>query len=146
MPGHPLYWISRRIDDVSAWWYWGNFAKVKYYLKISDKYLVEAKTLFEYKQYLFGSDALSRSDDAFNKITKYMKIAKSENKDIRPLQTTISDVFSIHKRVLSTIKSEVPKYFVWAPEKTEATQLPLERNIEASTVIREKVDHDVKKL
>src|SRR3989344_2434627 len=62
MPGNKLYTFSRFFDEVGRIWNFGSIASTKYALHLSDKYLVEAKTLFEYQQYLLALDALQRSD------------------------------------------------------------------------------------
>lgn len=72
MPGNKLYRITRIVDQLKKYWYFGNIAQIKYHLGLSDKYLVEAKTLFEYKQYLLATDALKRSSDQFSQIHQYV--------------------------------------------------------------------------
>src|SRR3989344_6985672 len=65
MPGNKFYTINQVIEKVSYFWYFGSFGQFKYNLKKADKYLVEAKTLFEYKQFLLGYQALKKSDGHF---------------------------------------------------------------------------------
>ena len=52
MPGGLYYKIHLIYENVSKYWYFGDFGRFDYNLKQSDKYLVETKTLFEYKQIL----------------------------------------------------------------------------------------------
>src|SRR5450759_4493421 len=78
MPGSSLYKVSRVVDRLKFYWSWGNIAQIKYHLALSDKYLVEASTLMEYKQYLLGVDALRRSDAEFTKLPVYVAGAKKE--------------------------------------------------------------------
>ena len=47
MPGSKFYQIRLIWDEVKKYWYFGSFGQFEYNLKQSDKYLVEAKTLFE---------------------------------------------------------------------------------------------------
>src|SRR5450759_5012191 len=65
MPGSSLYKVSRVVDLLKFYWSWGNIAQIKYHLALSDKYLIEAKTLMEYKQFLLGTDDLRRYDKEF---------------------------------------------------------------------------------
>ncbi len=121
MPGNKLYQISRVLDVFSRWWYWGNIASVKYYLKLADKYIVEAKTLFEYRQYQLGVEALKRSDAQIPQIVNYLALAKQENKDIKKLHATIVDGMNAHISMLEKLSKELPESFVWTPEKQAPT-------------------------
>ena len=77
MPGNKLYKASRLFDELQKYWHWGNIASVKYRLKIADKYLVEAKVLFEYKQYVLALDALERSDMHIKSLLELAILTKS---------------------------------------------------------------------
>src|ERR1700749_87312 len=68
MPGTIFYKIDRVIEIFEKYWYFGDFGQFTYNLKESDKYLVQAKTLFEYQQYLLAMVALQQSDAYFQKI------------------------------------------------------------------------------
>jgi hypothetical protein len=125
MPGNKLYTLSRVIDRMSAWWYFGSIAQVKYHLKLSDKYLVESKTLFEYQQYLLAVDALHRSDQEFLKIPEHISKAFREGKDVTNLSEMIQTASEKHREVLSEIASNVPASFQWTPEKSPSTGLDL---------------------
>jgi len=118
MPGNKIYKISRIVDRVKEYWYFGNLAQAKYHLSLSDKYLVEAKTLFEYKQYLLALDALTRSDDHFSQ-QKNTEAAKA------------------HIFVLESLLGQLPDTFQWTPEKETATQLPIAQKLQDSIKIRE---------
>ena len=89
MPGNKLYKVGRVIDTHKRFWYFGSIAQTKYHLGLSDKYLVEAKTLFEYKQYMLGADALIRSNNEFNEIPHYIAKAKESGIDVTLLKATI---------------------------------------------------------
>jgi len=73
MPGNKLYRIMRIIDELKKPLYFGSITRYKYHLSLADKYLVEAKTLFEYKQYLLAVDALERSDREFQEATPLLQ-------------------------------------------------------------------------
>src|SRR3989338_9822486 len=82
MPGSVYYKTHLVLEKLERYWYFGNFSQFVYNLKLSDKYLVEAKTLFEYKQYLFAYDALKKSDVYFDKAFLFLNKAKEEGKNI----------------------------------------------------------------
>jgi len=130
MPGNKMYTISRVIDSLKAYWYFGNIAKVKYYLSLSDKYLVEAKTLYEYKQYLLATDALDRSATAWKNINPYLLKAEAEGKDVSQLSQIIKGARDEHVNIILLIKTQVPEVFLWSPEKAEPTELPLYQLLE----------------
>ena len=82
MPGSKLYILQEIKNTVLQYWYFGNFGQFTYALKQSDKFLVEAKTLFEYDQYLLADEALKKSDyffEEFNKCGKrlYLCVCRS---------------------------------------------------------------------
>lgn len=131
MPGNRLYTLSRFLDSASKWWNFGSIASTKYALHLSDKYLVEAKTLFEYKQYLLAIDALQRSDKQVKSL--HLKTGGQ-------LRQMIREAMAVHKNVLSKLRQEVPEQYVWRPEKEEQTVLPLWKLIDASIGIRETLD------
>lgn len=116
MPGHKLYRISRMIDELKNYWYWGSIAQTKYHQGLSDKYLVEAKTLFEYKQYPLALDALKRSDQHFSK--------------------EISQAYEVHIWVLTKLKAELPITFVWQDEYRKPISLAIAEALKRSIEIR----------
>lgn len=143
MPGNKLYKVSRMVDGFKKYWYFGNIAKTKYYLALSDKYLVEAKTLFEYKQYLLAVDALSRSDSAYTQLSRYVASAKSDKKDISLLKAMTIDSAEVHRNVLETIKKIVPERVTWSPEHEKPTQLALHNSLTFSIRLRERIISEI---
>lgn len=117
MPGNKIYKVLRIVDRAKAYWYWGELGQAKYHMALADKYLVEAKVLFEYQQYLLAVDALKRSDEHIKQAATIEQKAE-------------------HVRVLERIKQEVPVEFTWTPEKAEATQLPLHELLDVSIALR----------
>lgn len=138
MPGSKFYQIRLIWDEVKKYWYFGSFGQFEYNLKQSDKYLVEAKTLFEYKQYLLGYKALKRSNDYFMKVNPYLNKARIENKNISQRQNMLKEAALKHIEVLKKTKQDVPEAFVWQPEKLSSTMLNLKKSIEESIKIRKK--------
>lgn len=139
MPGNKLYRLSRILDRVKLSWSWGSIAKAKAYMSVSDKYLVEAKTLFEYKQYLLGADALKRSNTAFEQVPIHIHRGRSERKDMSGVVTQVIESMAVHTQILSDMEKEVPREFVWTPEKTSATNLRLSEYIKGAIKIRQSV-------
>ena len=136
MPGNKMYRISRVVDQLKKYWYFGNIAQIKYHLELSDKYLVEAKTLLEYKQYLLGVDALKRSDVEFQQLPDFVAKAEKENKNMKNFISLIIEAATMHISVLSTLESTVPMQFIWTPEKEKPTELNLKYIVHSSIEIR----------
>lgn len=137
MPGNKLYGISRLIDRYKEPFYFGSISSYKYHLALADKYLVEAKTLFEYKQYLLASDALARSDAEFAVVAEYLFRAGREKKDVRAFETQLREASAVHIILLRGLSDSLPPLFVWKPEKSDAIALPLTDMIRESLMVRE---------
>lgn len=138
MPGSKFYIISLIKEKILKYWHFGNFGQFTYNLKQSDKYLVEAKTLFEYKQYFLGFQALKMSDKYFSNTLPYLVKAKKEGKNIVQKQNLLKEAITKHIEVLSLVKDQVPESFLWQPEKSLSTNLELKNLIEQSIAIRKK--------
>lgn len=136
MPGSTFYKIHGILEKLLQYWYFGNFGQFEYNLKQSDKYLVQAKTLFEYQQYLLGYNALLKSDDFFKKIKPYLLRAKHEGKDISQKEIILKQAALKHVEVLEKMQQDTPQSFVWQPEKASATQLNLRDALSRSENIR----------
>jgi hypothetical protein len=137
MPGNKLYRISRLLDRAKQPLYFGSIASYKYHLALSDKYLVEAKILFEYKQYLLATDALKRSDEQFKQAPHHLARAEGEGKDIRVLSAQFREAATVHKTVLVRLQAFVPETFTWEPEKATPTVLALHDLLDESIRIRD---------
>lgn len=138
MPGNILYKPSLTLDRIKKYWYFGNFGQFAYNLKLSDKYLVEAKILFEYNQYLLGYKALKKSDFYFQEVKPYLTMAKNEGKDTSEKEKILKNVALKHQEVLSDIQRKIPNVFNWEPEKDLPTRLYLHKAINESITIRGK--------
>lgn len=137
MPGNKMYAVMRLVDRMKVRFYFGNISSYKYHLALSDKYLVEAKTLFEYKQYLLALEALTRSDSEFAKAPVYLLRAREEKKDVRLFVTQLREASDKHKLVLGRIADMTPPTFTWSPEKSEASVLQLSRKLRESVMVRD---------
>lgn len=136
MPGSIFYKLNLIKEEILKYWYFGDFGQFHYNLKQSDKYLVEAKTLFEYKQYLLGYDALKRSNGYFAKVKPYLNKARIENKNIYQRQNILKEAALKHVEVLNGIKLQVPNEFIWRPEKSQPIKISLRKTLEESISIR----------
>ena len=136
MPGGISYKIHLLYENVSKYWYFGDFGQFDYTLKRADKYLVEAKTLFEYKQYLLGYNALKKSDSYFVNIMHSLAKAERNGKNTLKKKAVLRKASQKHIEVLEKMELETPDTFIWQPEKALPTNLYLKRDIEKSIDIR----------
>jgi hypothetical protein len=137
MPGNKLYKISQIQENLQKYWYFGSFASFDYDRKYSDKYLVEAKILFEYEQYLLGYNALLISDRYFSRLPNTLKKAVDEKKDISEKKTILLSEAEKHKEVLRTLLNTTPETVNWVPENEVPRVIPLHVVIRRSIDIRE---------
>lgn len=138
MPGSVSYKFHKILEFVSRYWYFGNFGQFTYNLKESDKYLVEAKTLFEYKQYLLGTKSLKESDSYFINTAPFLTKAKAEHKDISQEELVLREDSLKQIEVLMKLEQDIPESFTWSPEKSKPTDLPLKKSIDESIRIRKR--------
>jgi hypothetical protein len=138
MPGNKLYTLGKILDEIKEHWSFGNIAKERYYRTRADKHLVQAKVLFEYKQYVLASQALEESNNQFAKISQYLMDAYGEGKDTSKELETFADAAHKHIEVLVNTKSALPNSFEWIPEKEDATNLMIGDRIMSSIELRQK--------
>lgn len=137
MPGSIFYKLNLIQEEILKYWYFGDFGQFHYNLKQSDKYLVEAKTLFNYKQYLLAYKALQKSDSYFNKIYPNLLSASRNGKNISEKETILKEAAQEHTEELEKIRINVPSIFEWKPEKNEPTTLELWETLDASIKLRQ---------
>jgi hypothetical protein len=138
MPGSKLYILQEIKNSALQYWYFGNFGKFTYNLNQADKYLVEAKTLFEYRQYLLADRALKKSDYFFQQTFIYLEKAHKENKNTIQKQKILKEASLKHVEILNKLKNELPENFIWSPEKSSPTRINIKQNIDKSIEIRTK--------
>lgn len=136
MPGGLLYKIHLIYEDTSKYWYFGDFGQFDYSLKMADKYLVEAKTLFEYKQYLLGYEALQKSDHYFVNISPNLVKAGRNGKNTLRKRLILRDAGEKHIITLEKMQIDNPDTFEWQPEKETSTMLDIKNKIVNSIDIR----------
>ncbi|MEK7577132.1 MAG: DUF5667 domain-containing protein [Patescibacteria group bacterium] len=139
MPGNKIYKVSRVVDELKRYWSFGSIAKAKYIMNMADKYLVEAKTLFEYKQYLLAFDALNRSDNEVIKLPSFIGAGISEKKNMSLIVSSIKEQMSVHEKLLETLKNELPSVFTWTPENEISTVLFIHDRLMESIKLRQEI-------
>jgi len=137
MPGGFAYKMHLVWEKLIQYWYFGSFGQFDFSLKESDKYLVEAKTLFEYNQYLLGYNALIKSNLYFAKIDNFLTSAQNEGKNISEKKALFLQATLKHIEILKKIKNETPSEFRWNPEKSSETKLEIWNLIDNSIKERE---------
>lgn len=125
MPGSFAYKLHLVFENVSKYWHFGDLGQYDYNLRMADKYLVEAKTLFEYKQYLLAHIALKKSDSYFSKIKQSLSVAEKKNKDVVNKRLILKEAALKHMEYLEKIDLDTPDIFIWEPEKSSSTTLLL---------------------
>lgn len=138
MPGSLAYKIHVVYENFSRYWYFGDFGQFDYSLKMADKYLVEAKTLFDYKQYLLAYNALKKSDQYFLKIYPNLIKAEKNGKNISQKKTILDSAAQKHIEIIRELDVDIPSVFVWKPEKMPATTLNLREALNVSIQLRDK--------
>ena len=137
MPGSIFYNLDLIHEKISKYWHFGDFGQFNYNLKLADKYLVEAKTLFEYKQFLLGYNALQKSDSYFVKILPKIIEAQKKGKNVIKKKEVLKKASEKHIEVLEEIGSNVPGTFLWEDEKVPPIELNLGEAIAKSINLRE---------
>jgi len=136
MPGSLFYEIHLIYENISKYWYFGDFGQFDYSLKMADKYLVEAKTLFEYKQYLLGYKALKKSDQYFVNIIPSLARAGKDGKNTLQKKTILNEAAQKHIEILDKMQIDNPDVFNWQPEKALPTALDMGGTIRNSINVR----------
>lgn len=138
MPGSKFYRLHQVWEKVQSYWHFGNLCQFKYHLQLSDKYLVEAKTLFEYGQHFLATQALKKSSHHFAKTPLFLERAAQEGKDISQKQAILKNAGRKHGEVLNELLINLPEEIIWQEEKKESQRLAIKELLEGAKTIREK--------
>lgn len=136
MPGSRFYKVNQVWEKLMKYWHFGSFAAFSYNLQRADKYLVEAKTLFEYNQYKLGFDALEKSNSYFEKVPLALLEARREGKIITEKEKILKNASLKHREVLEDLKTSTPAEFTWTPEFFPAQKLDIGNLITKSIALR----------
>jgi len=82
-------------------------------------------------------DALRRSDSEFRLAPEYLEQARRSGIDIEVLKTQFTEASVVHKNVLDSLSTILPKSFVWSPEKSSPTVLSLKDLLIDSVMVRD---------
>lgn len=137
MPGNALYKIRQVIERLQEHWYFGDMAKVKYHLKMADKYLVESKTLFEYGQMKLAVAALNKSNYYFANAVLYERDVTRDKKDDGTQKNQLKEAGEKHIAVIDDLQKVLPEKIEWQEEKKEKEELSLMMLFKQAKVIRE---------
>lgn len=133
MPGGIWYKAHIAWENLLTYWYYGDLGQFEYSLKESDMYLVQAKTLFEYQQYLLGYQALEKSNVYFSQTLPHLLKAQKDGKNISLKRQILSLAARSHLQVLSRIGQLAPARFYWQAEKSLPVQLDIHDLIQKSS-------------
>ena|SRR3990167_7918527 len=139
MPGSIFYKPNLIQEELLRFWYFGDFGQFKYNLSQSDKYLVEAKTLFDYKQHLLAYQALQKSNDYFRKLEPAISSAKKSGKNTIDKEKLLKEAAGKHLEELTKLKQNLPATFEWKPEKQHPQTLDLQEAFENYIKTRQEV-------
>lgn len=136
MPGNKLYMVSDFIDTFKGFFAFGDFASFSYNLSQADKYLIEAKTLFEYKQYLLARDSLEDSNVSIKKAKNSLELARKHKKSVAEKTKVFQDAISKHNEVLTSLLEILPADFLWEDEKKAPVKIFIKDDILRAISIR----------
>ncbi len=136
MPGSTTYILRRIQEKALAFWYFGEFGQFAYNRMLSDKYLVQAKILFEYHQYLLGIKALKESNIYFlqtNEVLAHTPLKKNG----RPGEVLLlKRQAEKHIEILKAIERFLPKKYKWEDERKHPIDLNFTNEIQEAIEIR----------
>lgn len=118
MPGNKFYKVAEIVAYARGWWSVGNFSQFVYNLSRADIKLIEAKTLFEYKQYLLASKAIDRYKNHLRRAYTHLGKARLEGKNTTEKRQLFTAAIRKHREILEAIKREQPETFLWEAEKS----------------------------
>lgn len=141
MPGNAMYKVRQLVEKLQEYWYFGDMTKVKYHLKMADKYLVEAKTLFEYKQIKLAIAALDRSNYHFSNAFLYERDVVYDKKDNGEQSKQLQEAGEKHITIIDALSHELPEKIEWHEEKKDAESISLAMAFKQAALIRKYAAH-----
>lgn len=138
MPGGIFYKVRVLEERIGEIWNFGSFSKFQYDLALSDRYLVQTKTLIEYQQYLLAKDALIKSNNFFLQTLPQLTKASSEHKDISTERETLRKAAAKHLEVITYLLDQTPETVTWTPEKAKPTTISFSDLFKQALAIRKK--------
>ena len=136
MPGNKLYRINEWWDQLQEYWYFGDIAGLKYHRAMADKYLIEAKTLFEYQQYKLAVNALQKSDEHFAHAVVYLIDVTNKHKDDGVQGAVLKQSGEKHTEVIDDLNEFLPDQVTWQEEQKDPEDIPLDMLFTKAKTIR----------
>ena len=140
MPGHVLYTPRTIVDRIGEWWNFGEIGRAKYHNRLSDRYMVEAKTLFEYGQYKLAVSALKKSDLNFAQSLLYIREVEQRHKDNGELKAHLKEASKKHDEIIISLLSLLPKKAIWEEEYEEPETIEIAFLLRQSQIMRSYAD------
>lgn len=127
MPGHKFYKLAEVWEKAETVFVFGDLSRYKYHLDKADKSLVEAKTLFEYKQYRLALIALEKAEKHFQKASFSLKTAVAKNKALPGERERLKNAVIKYTQVLTTLN--LPAEFLWEEENGSSYDLKIAESL-----------------
>jgi hypothetical protein len=121
---------------MGLYWNFGDIAGIKYERALSDKYMVEAKTLFDFGQYKLAVDALAKSDLHFAQAIVHAIEIGYKQKDDGTQKKILQNQAEKHKEVLDSLSGSLPDTITWDTEQTGSEELSISLIINKSKILR----------
>lgn len=136
MPGNKAYAIFEFVDNLKGQFSFGDFAQFSHNLSQADKYLIEAKTLFEYRQYPLALIALDSSNEKIRQAKEALLLAKKHKKPTSEKKGILKSAAEKHTEVLENILMYSPEEFIWEDENKNPEPLQIKSEIEDAIKLR----------
>jgi hypothetical protein len=114
-------------------------SQLKVHRSLSDKYFVESKILFEYKQYSLAVNALVRSNIELERLPRIFEAVIKEKKEIHRIFTETKEDMTVQIQLLQQMKEIFPIQYSWEPENQQASVLKIGEEIDNAIFIRQSV-------
>lgn len=108
MPGNKLYVVKEVWDKFLGLFMFGNFTKFTFELHLADRKLVEAKTLYEYKQTALAKKALEQYRLHMQVLPVLLKNAQKEGKNISQKEKLLQSALKTHAVILRELSAISP--------------------------------------
>ncbi|MDP3941817.1 MAG: hypothetical protein Q8Q49_05935 [bacterium] len=136
MPGNKTYPLHLLEEKILQYWYFGGFSSIRYNRELSDKYLVEAKILFEYQQFPLALSALHTSDIYFQKASEVYLTQSPEKNGMRDIQLLLHSQAQKHQEILQSLIDTTQREFVWQEERADPVRLKIHEELKNSRKMR----------
>lgn len=136
MPGSKLYLLHKLEERLTGYWYFGDYGNFIHSRLLSDRYLVEAKTLFEYKQYRLALHSLENSSRHFKDAVKSVQGAQVTKPGRKEKLLLATQQAQKHQEVLEDLRARLPKKYIWRDEHEDAKELQISRALDHAINIR----------